>query len=112
MKVLFNDIKAVHDSIASDLDRAIQRVLRSGKFILGQEVESFEVEFAAYCGAAHCVSVASGTEALQLALLACGIGPGDEVITVSHTAMPTALAIAATGATPVFVDIDPQTYTL
>jgi dTDP-3-amino-3,4,6-trideoxy-alpha-D-glucose transaminase len=112
MKVLFNDVKAVNDTIASDLDGAFKRVLRSGWFILGQEVESFEAEFAAYCGVKHCIGVASGTEALQLALLACGIGPGDEVITVSHTAMPTALAIAATGAIPVFVDIDEQSYTL
>ena len=109
MKVLFNDVKAAHVAIASELDAAIQRVLRSGRFILGQELETFEAEFAAYCGVKHCVGVASGTEALQLALLACGIGPDDEVITVAHTAMPTALAIAATGATPVFVDIDPQT---
>ena len=83
MKVLFNDVKAVNDTIASDLDGAFQRVLRSGWFILGQEVETFEAEFAAYCGVEHCIGVASGTEALQLALLACGIGPGDEVITVS-----------------------------
>jgi dTDP-4-amino-4,6-dideoxygalactose transaminase len=112
MKVLFNDVKAVHDTIASDLDGALQCVLRSGRFILGHEVELFEAEFAAYCGVEHCVGVASGTEALQLALLSCGIGPGDEVITVAHTAMPTAFAIAATGAIPVFVDIDPKTYTL
>lgn len=112
MKVLFNDVKSANDAIASELDGAFQRVLRSGRFILGQEVESFEAEFAAYCGVQHCIGVASGMEALQLSLLACGIGPGDEVITVSHTAMPTAFAIAATGATPVFLDIDPQTYTL
>jgi dTDP-4-amino-4,6-dideoxygalactose transaminase len=112
MKVLFNDVKAVNETIASELNEAIHRVLRSGRFILGQELESFEAEFAAYCGVSHCIGVASGTEALQLALLACGVGPGDEVITAAHTAMPTALAIAATGATPVFVDIDPQTYTL
>ena len=109
MKVLFNDVKALHDAIASELDGAIQRVMHSGRFILGREVESFEAEFAAYCGVSHCIGMASGTEALQLALLACGIGPGDEVISVSHTAMPTAMAIAATGATAVLVDIDPQT---
>lgn len=112
MRVLFNDVRASHESVASELDDAIQRVVRSGWFILGRELESFEEEFAAYCGVEHCVGVASGTEALQLALLACGIGPGDEVITASFTAMPTVLAIAATGATPVFVDIAPQTYTL
>ncbi len=112
LNVLFNDVKAVNDAVAPELNKAIQRVLQSGWFILGREVESFEEEFAAYCGVDYCIGVASGTEALQLALLACGIGPGDEVITVSHTAMPTALAIIATGATPVFVDIDEQSYTL
>ncbi len=112
MKVLFNDVKSINDTIASELNEAIQRVIDSGWFILGRELESFEGEFAAFCGVNHCVGVASGTEALQLALLACGIGPGDEVITASHTAMPTALAIAATGAVPVFVDIDPLTYTI
>ncbi len=112
MKVLFNDIKKLHDTIAPDLDEAVQRVMRSGWYILGRELELFEEEFAAYCGVKHCVGVASGTEALQLALLACGIGPGDEVITVAHTAMPTALAIATTGAVPVFVDVESQTYTL
>jgi Predicted pyridoxal phosphate-dependent enzyme apparently involved in regulation of cell wall biogenesis len=112
MKVLFNDVKALNDSIAPEIDAAMQRVMRSGWYILGHEVASFEAEFAAYCGAAHCVGVASGTEAIQLALLACGVGPGDEVITASLTAMPTAMAIAATGAIPVFVDIDPQTYTM
>ncbi|MGA9585763.1 MAG: DegT/DnrJ/EryC1/StrS family aminotransferase [Terracidiphilus sp.] len=112
MKVLFNDLKSVNAAIADELNEATRRVLRSGWFILGAEVEAFEQEFAAYCAVKHCVGVASGTEALQLALLACGIGPGDEVITVSFTAVQTALAIAATGATPVFVDIDPQTYTL
>ena len=112
IKVSFNDLKAVHDTISSDLEAALQRVMSSGWFILGQELGSFESEFAAYCGVTHCIGVASGTEALQLAVLACGIGKGDEVITVAHTAMPTALAIAATGATPVFVDIDQQSYTL
>jgi dTDP-4-amino-4,6-dideoxygalactose transaminase len=112
MKVHFNDLKATHCAIASELERAYQRVLKSGWFILGPEVEAFEAEFAAYCGVTHCIGVASGTEALELALLACGIGRGDEVITVAHTAMPTALAIVAAGATPVFVDIDPRTYTL
>jgi dTDP-4-amino-4,6-dideoxygalactose transaminase len=112
VKVHFNNLKAVNETVAPELDEAIRRVLHSGWFILGPEVESFEAEFAAYCGVKHCVGVASGTEALQLAVLACGIGLGDEVITVSLTAMATALAIAATGASPVFVDIDPQTYTL
>jgi len=112
MKVLFNDLKSVNGTLAHELDEAIQRVMRSGKFILGPEVESFEAEFAAWCGVEHCIGVASGTEALQVAMLACGIGPGDEVITPSFSAMPTVLAIAATGAIPVFADIEPHTYTL
>jgi dTDP-4-amino-4,6-dideoxygalactose transaminase len=111
-RVLFNDVKASHEPIAFELAEAMKRVLDSGWFVLGKELDAFEQEFAAFCGVAHCVGVASGTEAIQLALLACGIGQGDEVITVSHTAMQTALAIAAVGAIPVFVDIDPLTYTL
>jgi len=87
-------------------------VFKRSWFILGQELESFESDFAAYCAASHCVGVGSGTEALHLALRACGIGPGDEVITVSHTFIATALAIVWLGAVPVFVDIDPQTFTL
>ena len=112
MDVLFHDLKAVNAGIASELAAAFQRVLHSTSLILGPELTSFEAEFAAYCGVTHCIGVANGTEAIQLALLACGIGPGDEVITVSLTAMGTVLAIAATGAVPVFVDIDPQSYTL
>ncbi len=96
MRVPFNDVKAGHDAIAPDLEEAFQRVLRSDRLILGREVELFEAEFAAYCGTEHCVGVASGTETLQLALLARGIGPGDEVITPPLTAVPTALAISAT----------------
>ena len=111
-KVHFNNLKSVNDSIASELAQAFQRVLQSSSFILGHELQSFEIEFAAYCRVPHCIGVASGTDAIRLALLACGIGPGDEVITVSHTAVQTALAIAAAGAAPVFVDVDPQSYTL
>lgn len=112
MEVLFHDLKAVNAAIATELDAVFQRVLRSSTLILGPELASFEEEFAAYCGVSHCVGVASGTEAIQLGLLACGILPGDEVITVSLTAMGTVLAIAAAGAVPVFVDINPETYTL
>lgn len=74
MKVLFNDVGSVNETIAPELNEAMQRVLRSGWFILGQEVEAFELEFAAYCGVKYCIGVAPGTEALQLVLLACGIG--------------------------------------
>ena len=112
LPIKFADLQAQHALLAPELDEAIRRVLERGRFILGPELEAFEAEFAAYCGVQHCVGVASGTEAIQLALLACGVGRGDEVITVAHTFIGTALAIAATGATPVFVDIHPNTYTL
>jgi dTDP-4-amino-4,6-dideoxygalactose transaminase len=91
---------------------AIMRVLESGAYILGEEVESFERAFADYCGAAHAVGVGSGTDALILALKALDIGLGDEVITVSHTAVATVAAVLACGATPVLVDVDPTYYTV
>ena len=81
-------------------------MLKSGWYILGKEVEAFEREFAGYCGAKHVVGCASGTEAIALALMALGVGPGDEVVTVANTAVPTVSGITMTGATPVFVDID------
>jgi dTDP-4-amino-4,6-dideoxygalactose transaminase len=90
----------------------VQRVLASGWYILGQEVAAFEAEFAQAFGAAGCVGVNSGTDALHLALRACDVGPGDEVITVAHTAVATVAAIRLAGATPVLVDIDPVTYTM
>ena len=89
------------------IDEAISRVLLSGRYILGDEVAGFERELARYLGARHCVTVANGTEALGLALQACGIRAGDEVVTVSHTAVATVAAIELIGAVPVFVDIDP-----
>ncbi len=95
-----------------ELDGAIARVLSKGRFILGEEVGAFENEFSQYIGVRFGVGVGSGTEALHLALRCCGIGPGDEVITVSHTAVATVSAIELCGATPVVVDIDPATYTL
>ncbi len=94
------------------IEAAIARVLDSGFFVLGEEVESFERAFAGYCGVTHGVGVASGTDALELAMRALGIGPGDEVITVSHTAVATAAAVLACGATPVLVDIEPNYYTI
>ncbi len=87
---------------------AISRVLESGRYILGEEVEGFEREFADFHGCAHCIGVANGTEAISLALKACGILPGEEVITVSHTAVPTVAAIEMMGAVPVLVDIEPD----
>jgi dTDP-4-amino-4,6-dideoxygalactose transaminase len=106
------DLRAQYHSIKSEIDAAIARVLESCEFVLGQEVEGFEKEFAAYCGAQHAIGVNSGTSALHLALLAAGIGPEDEVITVPFTFVATVAAILYTGARPVFVDIDPQSYTM
>jgi dTDP-4-amino-4,6-dideoxygalactose transaminase len=96
----------------ADIRAAVARVLESGNYILGPEVESFERAFAAYCGTGHAIGVANGTDALRLALMALDIGLGDEVITVSHTAVATVAAILATGAMPVFVDIDPVYYSI
>lgn len=95
-----------------EIDAAIMRVLESGRYILGEDVRSFEEEFARYIGVNYGIGVGSGTDAITLALKACGIGPGDEVITVSHTAVATVAAIELSGATPVLVDISPDTYTL
>lgn len=96
----------------AEIDTALHRVLDNGWYILGEEVKAFEAEFAAYLGVAHAWGVGSGTEALHLALAACGVGPGDEVITVAHTAVATVSAIELLGAAPVLVDIDPDTFTL
>jgi dTDP-3-amino-3,4,6-trideoxy-alpha-D-glucose transaminase len=96
--------------LREQLHAAAARVLDSGAFILGPEVTAFEQEFAAYCGAAHAVGVANGTEALTIALRAMGVGPGDEVVVPSFTFYASAEAIPPTGATPVFCDIDPATY--
>ncbi len=95
-----------------EIDAAVLRVLDNGWYILGNEVRAFESEFSEYIGVAHGIGVGSGTEALHLALTACGVGPGDEVITVAHTAVATVAAIELSGATPVLVDIDPQSFTL
>jgi dTDP-4-amino-4,6-dideoxygalactose transaminase len=94
------------------IDQAVQRVLTSGWYILGKEVETFEAAFASYCDTAHAIGVGSGTEALHLALGSLGIGSGDEVITVSHTATATVSAIELAGATPVLVDIEPDYFTI
>lgn len=104
--------RAQYQAHAGDIRAAVARVLESGAYVLGPEVESFERAFAAACGAAHAVGVGNGTDALILALRALDIGPGDEVITVSHTAVATAAAVIAAGATPVLVDIDPVYYTI
>lgn len=108
----FNQLKPLHDLIADEVAEAMLRVADSGWYILGPEVKAFEQEFADYHGAPYAVGVANGTDAIELAIRAGGIGAGDEVITVSHTAMATVTAIESAGATPVLVDIDPQTFTL
>jgi dTDP-4-amino-4,6-dideoxygalactose transaminase len=108
----FVDLKAQYASIPHEVNAAIQGVLDSCQFTLGSEVAAFEEEFAAYCQARHGVGVNTGTSALHLALLAAGIGPGDEVITVPFTFVATVSAIDYTGATPVFVDIDPRSFTM
>jgi dTDP-4-amino-4,6-dideoxygalactose transaminase len=112
MSIPFCDLRRHYLAIKEEIDQAVARVLNRGWFILGEEVLAFEEEFAAYCGAAYGVGVGSGTEALHLALLAYGVGPGDEVITVPDTAVATVAAIELAGATPVFVDIDPVTYNM
>ncbi len=99
-------------ALKDELDRAMQRVLASGWFILGPELEAFEREFAAHHGAAHGIGVGNGTDALHLAFRALGVGPGDEVLVPVNTAFPTAIAVTAAGATPCFADVDPVTATL
>ena len=108
----FVDLKTQYQGIRDEILAAIHGVLDSGQFTLGPEVQAFERSFAELCGASHGVGVNSGTSALHLALLAAGIGPGDEVITVPFTFMATASAIDYSGAVPVFVDIDPVSYTM
>ena len=112
MKIPFTDLKFLHNEIKKDLQVVFDRVLRDSTFVLGPEVHRFEEEFAAYVGTAHCVAVNTGTAAIHLALASLGIGPGDEVITVPHTFIATAEAITAVGARPVFIDIDPVSYTM
>ncbi|QWV93645.1 DegT/DnrJ/EryC1/StrS family aminotransferase [Geomonas oryzisoli] len=104
--------KAQYLSHREEIDAAIHTVLDKGRYVLGDEVRLFEDEFAAFCGASHGIGVGSGTEAIHLALAACGIAPGDEVITVSHTAVATVAAVELAGATPVLVDIEPDHYTI
>ena len=112
MAVPFVDMQARIAPIRDELLEACARVIDSGVFVMGPETEALECEFAAYCGVGHAIAVANGTAALQLALMALGIGAGDEVITVANTFIATAEAITAVGATPVFVDIDPVTYVM
>lgn len=106
------DLRRQFDPIRDEVMREVARVIESQRFILGEDVERFERHFAAYCGSKHAVGCASGTDALELALLALDIGPGDEVLTVPYSFFATAGAVMTIGATPVFVDVEPETFNL
>lgn len=106
------DLRRQFDPIRVEVMREVERVIESQRFILGEDVERFERNFANYCGTAHAIGCASGTDALELALLALDIGPGDEVLTVPYSFFATAGAILTVGATPVFVDVEPDTFNL
>ncbi len=108
----FLDLKAQYQSIKSEIDAAVLGVLASGQYILGEEVGRLEQEFADYCDVKHAIAVNTGTSALHLSLLAAGVGPGDEVITVPFTFVATVSAICYAGARPVFVDVEPVTLTM
>ena len=112
MNIPFLDIQASYHELKSEIDAAVQRVLASGWYILGAEVDAFEQDYAAYCGVQHCVSVANGLDALHLALRAMDVGPGDEVIVPSNTYIATWLAISQCGAVPVPVEPVEATYNL
>ncbi|HYH59625.1 MAG TPA: DegT/DnrJ/EryC1/StrS family aminotransferase [Thermoleophilaceae bacterium] len=107
--VPFVDLGRMHNPLEAELKEVFEQILSTGAFNLGVELERFEAEFAAYCGAAHCVGICDGTEALRLALVAMGAGPGTEVVTTPSTFIATVEAVAATGARPVLADIDPAT---
>lgn len=111
VRVPFGELKRNYENLKTDIDNAVSRVLASGWYLMGQELEAFENNFAQFCGVKHGIGVASGTEAIQVALGACGIGDGDDVLTVSNTCVPTVTGIEGTGAKCIFVDID-DTYTL
>jgi len=112
MSVPMSNLRAEYYSLREEIDDAIQRVIESGSFVMGEEVEAFEEEFARYCGAKYAVGVGSGTAALHLTLLACGIGSGDEVITVPNTDIPTTMTITHCGATITWVDVDRHTFNI
>lgn len=106
----FLDLVTPHRELEEELVAVFRQALRSAAFVGGEQVDAFEREFAAYCGATHCVGVANGTDAVRFALMASGVGPGDAVVTVSHTFIATVEGISQAGATTEFVDIDPRTY--
>jgi dTDP-4-amino-4,6-dideoxygalactose transaminase len=109
MNIPFLDLKIQYRQIEAELKPVLEEIMAGGAFIGGPPVSAFEEEFAAFCGVRHCVGLNSGTDALRFALMAVGVRPGDEVITVPHTFIATTEAISQAGATPVFVDIDPDT---
>ena len=110
--VPFGDLRREQVDCGADIRAALERVIESGWFVLGREVEAFEAEFAGFLGAEHVIGVASGTEAIQIAMQAAGVGTGDYVLTVPNSAIPTASAITAAGATPLFVDVDARSFTM
>lgn len=112
MTVPLVDLQALYASQQAELDEALRRVMASGRYVLGGEEAAFEREFAAWCGVEHCVGVASGTDAVELALRGAGVQPGDAVATVSHTAVATVAAVERLGAVPVLVDVDPARCTM
>ena len=112
MRIPINDLKRHHAPLAGELAAAVNRVLSSGWYILGPEVETFEAEFARYCGVEYCAGVGNGTDALELALGALGIGPGSEVATVANAGMYSTTAILRVGARPLYVDVDDRSMTM
>ncbi len=112
MRVKFADIKFTYEAIKEEIDNAVANVLSSGRYILGEQVEAFEKDFAKYCGAKYSVGVSNGLDALKLSLLAHGIGEGDEVIVPAHTFIATWLAVSAVGAKVIPVDINPETFNI
>ena len=112
MQVPFLDLKTQYRQIEGELKPILEEIMANGAFIGGPQVSAFEEEFAAFCGGGHCVGLNSGTDALRFALMAAGVGTGDEVITVPHTFIATTEAISQAGAVPVFVDIEPATCTM
>lgn len=112
VKLPFVDLRAAYIELKDELDDAYNRVMDSGRYVLGREVEAFEENFATYCGVKHCVAVGNGLDALHLILRACNIGPGDEVIVPANTFIATWLAVSYAGATPVPVEPDERTYNL
>ena len=111
-KIPFVDIQTQYQNLKAEMDSAVQRVMVRGDFVLGEDLTQFEKEFAAYCGVEHCMGLADGGNAIQVALRALDVGPGDEVIVPTHTFIASVLGVWQAGATPVLVDVDPKYYTM